>query len=58
MALDYGVILPGDTATEQLELAVLADESRWDGVSVWEAGYGVDAWSLLSAPAGRTRAST
>jgi hypothetical protein len=50
-----GVILPGGTAPEQLELAALADGSGWDAVFAWEAGYGVDAWSLLSAMAVRTR---
>lgn len=50
----YGVILPGGTATEQLEQAELAERSGWDGVFVWEAAYGVDAWSLLSAMAART----
>lgn len=49
-----GFILPGGTATQQLEQAVLAEESGWDGVFVWEAAYGVDAWSLLSAMAART----
>jgi alkanesulfonate monooxygenase SsuD/methylene tetrahydromethanopterin reductase-like flavin-dependent oxidoreductase (luciferase family) len=54
MALNYGVILPAGTAREQLEQAVLAEQSGWDGVFVWEAAYGVDAWSLLSAMAART----
>jgi alkanesulfonate monooxygenase SsuD/methylene tetrahydromethanopterin reductase-like flavin-dependent oxidoreductase (luciferase family) len=49
-----GVVLPGGTAPEQLELAVLAEQSGWDGVFVWEAAYGVDAWSLLAAVAART----
>jgi alkanesulfonate monooxygenase SsuD/methylene tetrahydromethanopterin reductase-like flavin-dependent oxidoreductase (luciferase family) len=49
-----GFILPGGTATEQLDLAVLAESSGWDGVFVWEAAFGVDAWSLLSAIAVRT----
>jgi alkanesulfonate monooxygenase SsuD/methylene tetrahydromethanopterin reductase-like flavin-dependent oxidoreductase (luciferase family) len=49
-----GAVLPGGTATEQLELAVLAEESGWDGVFTWEAAYGVDAWSLLAAMAVRT----
>src|SRR6266542_2160653 len=40
----FGFVLPGGTATEQLEQAVL----------VWEAAYGVDAWTLLSAMAQRT----
>src|SRR5947209_8265249 len=52
--MQYGVVLPGGTAPEQLEQAVLAERSGWDGVFVWEAAYGVDAWSLLSAIAVRT----
>src|SRR6266516_4786769 len=51
----YGVILPGGTAIEQLEQAVLAEEAGWDGVFVWEAAYGVDAWGLLTAIAARTQ---
>lgn len=47
----YGFVLPGGTATEQLEQAVLAER---DGVFVWEAAYGVDAWTLLGAMAQRT----
>jgi alkanesulfonate monooxygenase SsuD/methylene tetrahydromethanopterin reductase-like flavin-dependent oxidoreductase (luciferase family) len=50
----YGMILPGGSATEQLEQATLAEESGWDGVFVWEAAYGVDAWSLLAAIAVQT----
>jgi alkanesulfonate monooxygenase SsuD/methylene tetrahydromethanopterin reductase-like flavin-dependent oxidoreductase (luciferase family) len=50
----FGVILPGGTAVEQLEQAVLAEEAGWDGVFVWEAAYGVDAWGLLTAIAART----
>ena len=45
----YGMVLPGGSATDQLAQAVLAEESGWDGVFVWEAAYGVDAWSLLAA---------
>ena len=51
----YGVILPGGTAPQQLELAQLSEDAGWDGVFVWEATYGVDAWSLLAAMAVRTR---
>jgi alkanesulfonate monooxygenase SsuD/methylene tetrahydromethanopterin reductase-like flavin-dependent oxidoreductase (luciferase family) len=51
MAMRYGVVLPGGTAPEQLEQAVLAERSGWDGVFVWEAAYGVDAWTLLAAMA-------
>jgi alkanesulfonate monooxygenase SsuD/methylene tetrahydromethanopterin reductase-like flavin-dependent oxidoreductase (luciferase family) len=50
----YGFVLPGGTAADQLEQAVLADQAGWDGVFVWEAAYGVDAWSLLAAMAVRT----
>jgi alkanesulfonate monooxygenase SsuD/methylene tetrahydromethanopterin reductase-like flavin-dependent oxidoreductase (luciferase family) len=50
----YGVILPGGTAPEQLEQAILAEQGGWDGVFVWEAAYGVDAWVLLAAMAART----
>src|SRR5688500_229402 len=53
-AMKFGVILPGGTARQQLEQAVLADRSGWDGVFVWEAAYGVDAWTLLGAMAART----
>lgn len=49
-----GAVLPGGTATEQLELAVLAEQAGWDGVFVWEAAYGPDAWSMLAAVAVRT----
>jgi hypothetical protein len=52
--MQYGIVLPGGTATDQLELAVLADQAGWDGVFVWEATYGVDAWTLLGAMAQRT----
>jgi alkanesulfonate monooxygenase SsuD/methylene tetrahydromethanopterin reductase-like flavin-dependent oxidoreductase (luciferase family) len=49
-----GFILPGGSAPEQVEQAVLAEQAGWDGVFVWETGYGVDAWSLLAAMAART----
>jgi len=49
-----GVILPGGTAPQQLDQAILAERSGWDGVFVWEAPYGVDAWTLLAAMAART----
>jgi alkanesulfonate monooxygenase SsuD/methylene tetrahydromethanopterin reductase-like flavin-dependent oxidoreductase (luciferase family) len=50
----YGAVLPGGTATKQLEQAVVAEQAGWDGLFVWEAAYGVDAWSLLAAIAART----
>jgi len=52
--VQQGFVIPGGSATEQLELAVLAEESGWDGVFVAELGFGVDAWALLSAIAVRT----
>ena len=45
------MILPGGPASEQLAQAVLAERAGWDAVFVWEAAYGVDAWSLLAAMA-------
>ena len=50
----YGVVLPGGTAPQQLALAIAAEQAGWDGVLVWEAAYGVDAWTLLGAMASRT----
>ena len=47
-------MLPGGSATEQLGHAVAAEEAGWDGVFVWEASAGVDAWTLLAAMAART----
>src|SRR3984957_3222596 len=52
--MQFGVVLPGGTAAQQLELAVVAEQAGWDGVFVWEAAYGVDAWTLLAAMATRT----
>src|SRR5262249_3458300 len=53
-AVKFGVILPGGTAAMQLDQAVAAESAGWDGVFVWEAAFGVDAWALLSAIAVRT----
>jgi Luciferase-like monooxygenase len=52
--LRCGAVLPGGTAAEQLEQALVAEQAGWDGVFVWEGLYGVDAWSLLAAMAVRT----
>jgi alkanesulfonate monooxygenase SsuD/methylene tetrahydromethanopterin reductase-like flavin-dependent oxidoreductase (luciferase family) len=52
--LRCGAVLPGGTATDQFELALLAEKAGWDGVFVWEAAYGPDAWSMLAAVAART----
>jgi alkanesulfonate monooxygenase SsuD/methylene tetrahydromethanopterin reductase-like flavin-dependent oxidoreductase (luciferase family) len=50
----FGFVVPGGTPRDQVELGVLADEAGWDGVFVWEAAYGLDAWSVLAAIAERT----
>ena len=50
----YGFILPGGTATEQLEQAITAENAGWDGVFTWEAAYGTDPWTLMAAMAART----
>src|SRR6476659_103706 len=52
--MKFGVVLPGGSPDVQLALAVAAERAGWDGVFVWEAAYGVDAWCLLSAMAMRT----
>jgi alkanesulfonate monooxygenase SsuD/methylene tetrahydromethanopterin reductase-like flavin-dependent oxidoreductase (luciferase family) len=52
--VQFGVVLPGGTASQQVELALVAEQAGWDGVFVWEAAYGVDAWTLLGAMAART----
>ena len=49
-----GFVLPGGTATEQLDLAVLAEQAGWDGIFVFEVAYGIDPWGLLAAMAART----
>jgi alkanesulfonate monooxygenase SsuD/methylene tetrahydromethanopterin reductase-like flavin-dependent oxidoreductase (luciferase family) len=49
-----GAVIPAGTAAEQLELALLAEQAGWDGVFVWEAAYGVDAWCTLAAIAAKT----
>jgi hypothetical protein len=50
----FGFVLPGGPVRLQVEQAMLADRAGWDGIFVWEAGYGPDAWTLLAAMAERT----
>jgi alkanesulfonate monooxygenase SsuD/methylene tetrahydromethanopterin reductase-like flavin-dependent oxidoreductase (luciferase family) len=50
----FGFVIPGGSAQEQVELGVLADEAGWDGVFVWEGGFALDPWAILSAMAVRT----
>src|SRR2546430_12580224 len=52
--MKFGFVLPGGPPRQQVEQAVAAEASGWDGVFVWEAAYGVDAWTLLAAMAART----
>lgn len=53
--MQYGFVLPGGSAPEQLELAVLAEQAGWDGVFTYEISYGVDPWTLMAAMAQRTQ---
>ncbi len=52
--ISYGAVLPGGSATQQLELGLLAEQAGWDAVFTWETAYGVDPWSVLAATAVRT----
>jgi hypothetical protein len=47
----HGFVLPG---RDGRRAARAGRRAGWDGVFVWEAAYGVDAWSLLAAMAART----
>jgi alkanesulfonate monooxygenase SsuD/methylene tetrahydromethanopterin reductase-like flavin-dependent oxidoreductase (luciferase family) len=52
--MQYGFVIPGGTAPEQVELGVLAEQAGWDAVFVWEGGFAVDPWATLSAVAVQT----
>lgn len=52
--MKHGFVLPGSNPRENVELAVLAEKSGWDGIFIWEAAYHPDAWSLLAAMAMET----
>jgi alkanesulfonate monooxygenase SsuD/methylene tetrahydromethanopterin reductase-like flavin-dependent oxidoreductase (luciferase family) len=52
--MKYGFVLPGASAPELLEQAILAEQADWDGVFAWETAYAVEPWTLLSAIAQRT----
>jgi hypothetical protein len=54
----YGAVLPGRSAPEQLEQAVLAERAGWDGVFVSEAAYGVDAGNPLGHAGQHVRAGS
>src|SRR5438270_101790 len=50
----YGFVLPTGSATEQLDLAILAEQAGWDGVFLFEIAYGVDPWTTMAATSQRT----
>ena len=52
----FGFVVPHADAADIAEMAVLAEAVGWDGLFVWEALYGVDAWVALGAAATRTTA--
>lgn len=52
--MKFGFVLPGGMPRELVERAVEAEAAGWDAVFVWEAAYGPDAWSVLTAVAERT----
>lgn len=55
----YGVTLPYEEEPQEIvELAMLAEESGWDGVFVWDGITGNDAWITLAAIAARTKRVT
>lgn len=50
----FGFVVPWADADEVGELAAVAEEHGWDGLFVWEAVWGVDAWISLALAAVRT----
>jgi alkanesulfonate monooxygenase SsuD/methylene tetrahydromethanopterin reductase-like flavin-dependent oxidoreductase (luciferase family) len=48
-------VLPWGDAATAAELAVVAEESGWDGFFMWEAVWGIDPWVGLTAVAARTK---
>jgi alkanesulfonate monooxygenase SsuD/methylene tetrahydromethanopterin reductase-like flavin-dependent oxidoreductase (luciferase family) len=50
----FGFVVPWGDADEIGELAATAEQRGWDGLFVWEAIYGVDAWVALAVAATRT----
>jgi alkanesulfonate monooxygenase SsuD/methylene tetrahydromethanopterin reductase-like flavin-dependent oxidoreductase (luciferase family) len=47
----YGFVLPSGDAADVGELAAVAEHAGWDGLFVWEAVWGVDAWVSLAVAA-------
>lgn len=50
----YGFVLPGGSARQQIEQAMIAESAGWDAVFVWETHYALEPWTLLAAMAERT----
>jgi len=50
----FGFVVPSGDAADVAEMAAAAEQAGWDGLFVWEALYGVDAWVSLGAAAMRT----
>jgi hypothetical protein len=53
--MKYGLVLPSWHARPVAELAREAENAGWDGVFLWEAVWGFDAWLLLAAAATLTQ---
>lgn len=47
----YGFVMPFGDAREIAEAAQAAEAAGWDGIFVWEAVWGIDAWVSLTAAA-------
>ena len=50
----FGFVVPAGDAADVAEMASVAEFAGWDGLFVWEALYGVDAWVSLAVAATRT----
>ena len=53
--MNFGVVITGGTAAEQLEMALEVEAVGWDGVFLWEGIYGTDAYVTMGAIAARTK---
>jgi alkanesulfonate monooxygenase SsuD/methylene tetrahydromethanopterin reductase-like flavin-dependent oxidoreductase (luciferase family) len=53
--LKYGFVLPLGDPGDGRDLALVAEESGWDGFFVWEPVWAYDAWVLLAAAATVTK---
>src|ERR1700722_17456384 len=52
--MNFGIVLPGVTAAEQFEQAVIAEEAGGDGVFVPETTYGADSCNMRAGLPART----